>query len=438
MTSPLRRAPVARGAYTLALLLGVLFGATPVPAGLATPAAAAPGDLGYVGPSTSGDGSAATGEKPESKLWWNDGAWWAVLFHTGSQTHHIFRLDRSSQQWMDTGTIVDNRPKTRSDVLWDGTKLYVSSHVRASSSTGAASGNPARLYRFSYDVATKTYTRDTGFPAQITNYSSETLTIDKDSTGVLWATWTQGSKVYVNNTTGADTIWGAPFVLPVTDAANLSSDDISSVVSFGGTAIGVMWSNQAKSAVYFAEHTDGMPLSTWNVTRTAIQGPNSADDHINIKALQADASGRVFAVVKTGLDDAGGTSSAPLIMLLARDASTGDWSSYPVGRIRDCQTRPVLLLDSEHQTLYVFMTAPDSGCPYSGYPGTIFMKSSPMGSITFPDGRGTPVIRDALSPNMNNVTTTKQDVTSTTGMVVVASNDSTQRYWHAELQLGSS
>ncbi|MCW3843501.1 hypothetical protein ONA70_25685 [Micromonospora yasonensis] len=438
LTRSLRRARAAGGSYALALLLGVLFGATPVPGGPATPARADTGDIGYVGPSTSGDGSAATGEKPESKLWWNDGTWWAVLFHTGSQTHHIFRLNRSTEQWVDTGTIVDNRPKTRSDVLWDGTRLYVSSHVRASSSAGAASGNPARLYRFSYDAATKTYTRDTGFPAQISNYSSETLTIDKDSTGVLWATWTQGSTVYVNNTTGGDAVWGTPFALPATDATSLDSDDISSVVSFGGARTGVMWSNQVKSAVYFAEHVDGAPRSTWAVTRTAVQGPHSADDHINLKTLQADTSGKVFAVIKTGLDDAGASTSAPLIMLLARDPSTGEWSSYPVGRIKDCHTRPVLLIDSEHQTLYVFMTAPDSGCPYTGYPGTIFMKSSPMGSIAFPDGRGTPVIKDADSPNMNNVTTTKQSVTSATGMVVLASNDSTQRYWHADLPLGSS
>jgi hypothetical protein len=437
MTRSLRRARVAGGAYALALLLGVLFGAAPVPGGHVTPARAAAGALGYVGPSTSGEGSAATGEKPESKLWWNDGAWWAVLFHTSSQTHHIFRLDRSTQQWVDTGTIVDNRPKTRSDVLWDGSRLYVSSHVRASSSADATSENPARLYRFSYNAATRTYTSDTGFPAQISDYSSETLTIDKDSTGVLWATWTQGSKVYVNNTTGGDAAWGTPFVLPVTAATDLSSDDISSVVTFG-TRIGVMWSHQPKSAMYFAEHVDGASPTTWAITRTAVQGPNTADDHISLRTLQADGSGRVFAVIKTSLDDAGATTSAPLIMLLARDPSTGEWSSYRVARIKDCHTRPILLLDSEHQTLYVFMTAPDSGCPYSGYPGTIFMKSSPMGSIAFPDGRGTPVIKDALSPNMNNATTTKQSVTNATGMVVLASNDVTHRYWHADIPLGSS
>lgn len=396
------------------------------------------GDIGYVGPSTSGDGSAATGEKPESKLWWNDGVWWAALFDTVSQTHRIFWLDRSTETWVNTGTMIDNRPKTRSDTVWDGTHLYVASHVRASSSTSAASGNPARLYRYSYAPGTKTYTLDTGFPVQIDNYSSETLTIDKDSTGVLWATWTQDSKVYANSTTGSDTTWGTPFVLPVTGATSIDPDDISAVVSFGSNQIGVMWSNQVTSAIYFAIHDDGTAPSAWEASRTAVQGPAIADDHINLKTMQADPSGRVFAAIKTSLDDVGSSKSAPQVMLLVRDPSTGDWASYPVFRISDCPTRPIVMLDFEHRVVYVFATAPDTGCPYSGTDGSIFMKSSSMDNISFPIGRGTPVIRDTLSPHLNNVTSTKQSVTSATGLLVMASNDTTQRYWHADIPLGSS
>jgi hypothetical protein len=401
----------------------------------ATPAAAGT-DIGYAGPSTAGDGSAATGEKPQSKLWWNDGSWWSILFHAGSQTHHVFRLDRVTQQWVDTGTMVDNRPKTRSDALWDGTKLYVASHWRASSSTAAVTGNPARLYRLSYDPVTGTYTRDAGFPVQITPYSMETLTLDKDGTGALWATWTQGAKVYVNRTGGNDAVWGTPFALPASGTASLDPDDISAVVAFG-SRIGVMWSNQVVSAMYFAAHDDGAPVGDWDVSRTAIQGPKSSDDHISLKSLQADPSGRVFAAVKTSMDDATSSTSAPQILLLSRDPATGDWVSARFGRVSDCHTRPIVMLDSEHQMVYVFATAPDTGCPYSGYPGTIFMKSSPMSDISFVDGRGTPLIRDSASPNLNNVTSTKQSVTSQTGLVVLASNDVTQRYWHADLNLGT-
>jgi PKD repeat protein len=90
------------------------------------------------------------------------------------------------------------------------------------------------------------------------------------------------------------------------------------------------------------------------------------------------------------------------------------------------------MLDATNKMLHVFLTAPDSGCPFTGTPGTIFEKTSPMDKISFPLGRGTPVIRDAATPNLNNPTSTKQSVTSATGLVVLASSDSTSgNYWHA-------
>jgi len=428
----------AAGAYTVTLTASNSVGSdTATRTGLISVTSSSPGSIGYQDGSTSGAGSAATGEKPESKLWWNDGSWWASMLDTASQTYHIFRLDRSTQTWVDTGTPLDNRPKTRADTLWDGSHLYVASHVFASSSGAATAGSPARLYRFSYAPATGAYSLDAGFPVQINNYSTETLTIDKDSTGALWATWAQGSTIYANSTTGGDAAWGTPFVLPVKNATGLDPDDIAAVAAFGGNKIGMMWSNQVKSAIFFAVHTDSSARDVWDVSRTAVQGPGQADDHINLKELQGDPSGRIFAAVKTSLDDVGAGSSAPQIMVLARDPATGDWSSNVFGRISDCHTRPVLALDSEHQVLYVFATAPDSGCPFSGSAGTIFEKSSPMSDISFPAGRGTPVIRDTASPNLNNVTTTKQSVTSATGLVVLASNDVTKRYWHADVALGA-
>ena len=396
--------------------------------------AAGPGSIGYQDMSTQGAGGGVTGEKPTSKLWFNAGSWWAVLFDSVSQKYHIFRLDRTTHTWNDTGVVVDDRPKTRADVLWDGQNLYVASAVFATSNTAVAPGNPARLYRFHYDPVASTYILDSGFPVSISDYSAEALTIDKDTTGVLWASWVQNQQVYVNRTNGSDAVWRTPAALPVSGASGLDPDDISAVVAFG-TNIGVMWSNQVVSAMYFAIHPDSSNGNTWQQSRTAVQGPSSADDHINLKALQGDAAGRVFAAVKTSLDDAGSSSSAPQILVLARDPSTGNWSSAPFGRISDCHTRPILMLDSQRQILHVFATAPDTGCPYSGYPGTIFEKTSPMSNISFVLGRGTPVIRDAASPNLNNVTSSKQSVTDATGLVIMASNDVTKRYWHAEVAL---
>src|SRR3954466_14102316 len=151
-------------------------------------ASATPGDFGYQGPSYVGAPYAPTSDKPQSKLWYAQGSWWADMFDTVSRTWHIFRLDRSTQAWTDTGVRIDDRPNTLADVLWDGTHLYVASHVVSLSSDASATpslpGSPARLYRYSWS-ADRGYTLDTGFPVPITQNSSESLTIDKDSTGTL-------------------------------------------------------------------------------------------------------------------------------------------------------------------------------------------------------------------------------------------------------------
>jgi len=253
---PRRFAAIAAFALALALIL------IAVPRG----SDAANANIGYVdfgfgtgpggmpsGPDKAADADIdATADKPQSKLWYNDGLWWAVMFDSVSADWHIFKLDRAAEQWVDTGTPVDGRVGTLSDALWDGQKLYVASQVVAISSPTApkasATGQPARLYRYSYSSASKTYWLDTGFPAAINNNSSETLTIAKDSTGRIWATWTQvsgssttgfTSTVYVNSTAGSDNAWGTPMALPVA-GANPAPDDISAVVAFGSNRIGVL------------------------------------------------------------------------------------------------------------------------------------------------------------------------------------------------------
>jgi len=386
------------------------------------PAAAAPGDIGHEDMSTTGAGDEVTGEKPESKAWFNDGFWWASLYDTATSDYWIWRLDVATQAWSKTATRLDDRPNTRADTLWDGTHLYVASHVF---SRQPASGFPSRLYRFSYSSTTKSYTLDAGFPATINNVRSETLVIDKDSTGTLWATWIQSQKVFVNRTTGSDTAWGTPFT-PNVAGTSVAADDISAVVAFGPGNIGLMWSNQSTSAMYFAVHPDGAADTSWDPSRTAVQGPGTADDHINLKTLQS-SDNRVFAMVKTSHTSA----SAPLIMLLARDPATGNWTSYPVGRVQDHHTRPILLIDPEHRKLHVFATAPEAG-------GAIYEKTTSMDSISFAQGLGTPVIVDASNPMLNNATTTKQPVTSATGLLVLASNDQTDRYWHHYDSLGGT
>lgn len=165
----------------------------------------------------------------------------------------------------------------------------------------------------------------------------------------------------------------------------------------------------------------------------ALHGKLMSDDHINLKTLQSDASGRVFAAVKTSLNDGNAPSTSAQIDLLVFKPATGSWTSTVFGTIADCHTRPLVLLDEANQVVHMFATAPTgSGCPYSGAPGTIYEKTAPMSNPVFPAGRGTPVIQDGTSAALNNATSTKQPVNASTGLVVLAGNDSTHRYWHMD------
>lgn len=369
-------------------------------------AAEGPGPGQHQGPSFEGAAGSPTGSKPQSKLWFADGSWWSVM-NPGGTGHRIFRLDAATQDWLDTGTVVDTRTTARVDVLWDGSRLYVASHVFAES---ASSGSPSHLYRFSYDTGSDRYSLDLGYPATINNWRTETLVLAKDSTGQLWATWTQQSQVFVNRTLAGDNVWGVPFALP--NGGNLSSDDISSVVAFAGK-IGIMWSDQGSDAMRFAARDDGdVNDAAFSAPEVAISGNDLADDHINLKA---DASGRVYAATKTSVS----TSGQPFNLLLVRGAS-GGWTMTVFGTKADNHTRPMIVLDEEKRRLFYFATWDQSG-------GVIYMKETSMDSPSFPAGRGQPVIDAA---DVNNATSTKQSVSEATGLVVQATSDETRLYWH--------
>jgi hypothetical protein len=391
-------------------------------------------NVGYIDDAFgSAPGADPTADKPQSKLWWNDGAWWAVMYNQTAGQWHIYQLSWPDQ-WIDTSTLVDTRPTSRADCLWDGTHLYIASLVRFSSS------NQALLSRYSYDSASRTYTLDSGFPATMMTGKAETLTFDKDSTGQLWITYTQGNQVYVNRSTASDATWGTPFVVPgPTSATTVYPDDISSLVAYqdaNGSSIGVLWSNHddtnpAPTSMYFTYHKDSDSDMTWQPVEAIYTDMCAADDHINIKSLQSDSSGAIYAAVKTSFGDCGGSSSLPLINLVVRKPDNS-WIVAPFGTVHDDHTRPLVLLDTSNRVVYMFATSPTT-C------GIIYMKSTGMDNPDFSNqpGKGTPFISNSTYDCINNATSTKQTVNATTGLVVLASDEKKQRYLHNVIALGS-
>jgi PKD repeat protein len=402
------------------LVLGLL--------GATATASADPGDIGYQDQSFIPLGGSPTGSKPESKLWFNGGSWWGSMFNPTAGEHRIYKLNRTTGVWSDTGVAIDPRDSTRADALWDAAsnKLYVASHVFTTSGGSTSSGNAGRLYRYSYSSGT--YTLDSGFPVTINAAKTETLVIDKDSTGVLWATWTAGSRVYVSHSTASETSWVTPYIVPGA-GTTLTSDDISSLIHFGNQ-IAVMWSNQSDKHFYFATHTDGTSDSAWSPPVVVPTGGFSSDDHINLKT---DAAGRVYAAVKTSE-----SGSKPLVQLLTRSPA-GSWSATTFGTGSNSHTRPIVLVDEQHGVLHMFATCPQPPKTSGQSGGDICEKTAPeTNTPSFTTGIGTAVIRDADSAEMNDATSTKQNVNDTTGIVVQANNATTDFYWHMQESLGGS
>lgn len=356
--------------------------------------------------------TAPTQDKPQSKLWYKDGSWWGMLISTSLGQFTVHEL-MPNHTWRDTGIVTESRPTSTSDALLVGNTLYVAS--RTSSGT-------VRVATFGYTSSSRTWA-PTGSAKTVIGSGARSMTIALDTAGTLWVTYTAGTTVYVASAPLSTLNWTAPVALPVTDST-ISTDDISGIIAFNGK-VGVLYSDQQSNAMRFAVRVDGTPASQWTM-ETIYDDPGSADNHINIKTLVDDGQGRVFAAVKTSYDLIGVPSSSPIIRVLKR-ASNGTWTWATAGTIADKLTRPQLALDAEHNRMFLLMTGPTSG-------GTIYYKTSSLDTLSFSPGRGD-VFMAAPGAVLNNVSTMKDPVDSTTDLVAIAGDDTNDRYYHAELSL---
>ena len=364
-----------------------------------------------------------TADKPQSKLWWHDGSWWGLLLEQGGTRTMVHELI-DDHTWRNTGTVVDSRANSTGDALWDNAtgKLFVASRV---------TGDNLQVTRLSYDGAGRTWRVDSGFPLSVNSGGgSESASIDRDSTGRLWVTYTRGSKIWVavSDTNGGN--WTAGFLPSVIDTS-IAADDLSAVIAFG-TSIGIMWSDQESNVFRFAIHDDGAPLDQWRLETVPQSEIGSSDDHINLKQLVGDPQGRIFAAVKTSAGDVEtDPQSSPLVGVLTRTpgaGGVGTWKFASAGTVADDHSRPLIMIDASNQQLYFFATAPVSG-------GDVFYKKAPLSNVTFGPGRGTPFVDAA--PVVNNASGAKDPVTVESGLVILAVAHGKKQYVHAEMQLGA-
>lgn len=360
----------------------------------------------------------------QSKLWYAEDAWWGGLYSPDANEIHIFRLDWSTQTWLDTGTVVDERADADADFLWTGEHLYV-----ASASKGSASSHRARVVRYTYDAETSRFAQDPDFPVAIADTGASGIVIDRDSKGVMWVTYVSGGTLWIAHTLTSDAHWAPPYKLPV--AGPLVDEDISSLVPFGPGRVGVMWTDQVAERVLFAWHADGDSDETWSPTELVATGVGTNDDQLNLKTFELDGTRVVATPIRTTVDvDADRNPLDAQILVMIRGAD-GHWTASEAGRVEDKHNRPILLVDEGRRLMYVVAQAPTGG-------GIVSIKRASLDTPIFRPGLGDPLVAATDDPAIANATSTKQSVSADTGLIVLASDESTGRYLHGAMDLGAT
>ncbi|HKZ03646.1 MAG TPA: hypothetical protein VJ180_15490, partial [Pyrinomonadaceae bacterium] len=350
----------------------------------------------------------------KTQMWYNDGVWWGAFSDNFDGIHFYSFPNNAAVQ----GPIIDSNITGIPDALWDGTNLFV---------TVWKSVSLATLYKYTYNSVTKTHTLVSGFPVQLPLNGSSTsaIVLEKDTTGKLWATYTgtQGGlsdgKVRVIWSTSADhKVWNTTgFELESGLAANLI--EISAITHFGGNKIGIAWSNQPAKQIAFRYHVDGDSETTWS-TREIIDsglGPRGlggvADDHLSIKGAP---DGRIFLAAKDNDNDGTpGHQTEGRVWLYVRTVA-GTWGQKTIVQpdFSQLPTRPVLLLDTTNNQAYViYHDDSPSGA------GRNFIAHTDMDNISF----DFPCVFNITGSS--NPTSTKQYVSPSTGIMVVASTGAT-------------
>ncbi len=427
--------------------------------------AADPVEVGWRDFVIGGGVNRATADKPQSKLWFTDGSWYGGLFSSASDAYRVYRFNTGTNNWS-SGTglpILDVRNATHGDYLFENNTLWVAS-TQNGDVTAPYSDDTIKVYRSTFNPATDSYSAPavaTIPGTQTTTAAIEggatTVTIARDSTGRLWTTWPHSNQVRYSISDDNGTTWSAPAQLPgqvgntIKDGQTPSAD-IPAVINLSGN-IGIMWSDHdnlptnADNGFYFtsiAAGADPTVGANWaaKVKLPSIAGANDgerADNHINMKVAE---DGTLYAVTKTGKDtiNCATNQDRPLVTLFKR-TTAGVWSIHLVSTVGDCGTRPQVILSDELDVVYVALTSPNGG-------GAIYLKSAPMNgpeALKFRTAdttvqRGVAFIRSATETQIDDATSSKQNATSASGLLVLANNltAGNRSYLHNRLVLAAS
>lgn len=309
------------------------------------------------------DVPAPTKDKPQSKLWYEGGTWWAWLPRKDGSS--VWR--RTAAGWV---------RQHEFDEKLRGLPGQADVWSRSGRTCAVLSGG-VRLavaclrwmpQRGEYEWLAPPVLVESGAGEAA---SIETATIAADGRGRLWIAYGRGRHMWVRTGIAErGSQWSDAIRVSEQPA---SGDDICAIASTPAGVL-VMWSDQEHDAVYARRHENGKPAAEWQAVETVDAGGKTADDHIS---LAVSFGGIVYAATKNSRDTVG----VPQLVLRigGRD---GRWSNHPYAmRTNDGEpSRPIVLLDQTQNRLHLLHTVYGRG-PGRSAESVIVWQSTPAGRV---------------------------------------------------------
>lgn len=351
------------------------------------------------------------GRPTQSRLWAIDGTWYGIVIDPGTREARIGVLEADGSRWSDSGVLVDERPGSMVDALWDGQRLVTISAV-----PGRSTDDGVRINRFRRDDDGR-LVRDPNYPVALTERGVTAATIARDGSGRLWAAFVQEGRVLVAHATTDDAIWAPPVILP--GSGPVGDEDLAAVLATGDGRVAVVWSDTPASAVRAVLRDDDDAFERWGEPEVA-----SADLPLARRSISAAAAEGTIAVgIQTEIGAQPGTSDPDSVVAI-RDPE-GPWRSALTSRVSDRLGTPVVVLDPAGGYVYAFLTSPRRA-------GQVYLKRSPLDRLDFPAGRGLLVIDDPSSPpEIESISSAKSPLALADTFVITGLDESSGIPWHA-------
>lgn len=343
----------------------------------------------------------------QSRLWFHDSTWWAVLLDGATLTFRIFALDQAASMWVDTGVIVDDRPFARMDVLWDGESLVV-----ASAGPDPEPRHALQVTRFSYDPAGRRFVRDPNFPVPITDAGVEAVTVARDMAGRLWVAYLSGGALFLDRSTDSDLAWRGPLV-PTFAEGVVEQAAITAI----GARVAVAWTRPGEDALRVATSSGENPTDGWEELPAApVSYLGAGANEISLAVDNAPGAERLYVAVETGVAESASRGRLDPQVVVVEYAMGDDPTVYLVGRFQEQHVDPIVLVDAAVRELYVVAAAPRGG-------GSIYYKVADLDDIVFAPGLGTRLISASpVHPELAGPASTKQALDASSGLVVAATD----------------